>query len=253
MARKAKRGRRPLTAGVVVRSLIQNLIFVVSLLVWATLSQLTFPFSYRRRYWFITRWTHFNLWVLEVVCGIRCQVQGLENIPRHGAGIVMAKHQSTWETMALQRWFNPQTWVLKRELKRMPVFGWAISLLEPVAIDRSARSESFRQMVEEGAKRLEDERWLVVFPEGTRMAPGERGRYRIGGGVLAAQTGAVVVPVAHNAGEFWGRNAFFKWPGVIQVRIGPAIDSRGKSPQEIMKAVENWIEGQMTEIEAIAA
>ena len=246
MARSSR--KRPLTAAVVLRSIVQNIVFVVSLLVWAIAGQLTFPFPYRTRYRWITRWTHLNLWCLEVVCGIRCEVRGLENIPAEGAGIIMCKHQSTWETMALQRWFNPQTWVLKRELMRLPFFGWAMALLEPVAINRSARTEAVRQMVEEGEQRLRDGRWVVIFPEGTRVAPGEKSRYRIGGGVLAERTGAFVIPVAHNAGEYWGRNQFFKWPGVIQVRIGPPIDSKGKSAQEIVNAVEEWIEGQMKEI-----
>lgn len=242
-----KRNSRRATPGVVLRSVIQNLFFVVSLAVWALLSLFTFALPYRRRYRFITRWTHFNLWCLEAVCEVRCEVRGLEHIPA-GGGIVMAKHQSTWETMALQRWFNPQTWVLKRELMRLPLFGWAMALLEPVAIDRSARSESMKQLCEEGAARLQDGRWVVIFPEGTRVQPGKKLRYRVGGGVLAARTGAVVVPVAHNAGEFWGRNSFLKFPGVIQVRIGPPIQTQGRLPQEIVSEAEDWIERQMTEI-----
>lgn len=248
MAVDARSMRAPTTAGMVLRSAAQNLVFALSLLVWALLSLLTWPFPYRFRYAFVTRWTHFNLWWLERMCGLRCEVRGLENIPPEGGGIVMAKHQSTWETMALQRWFEPQTWVLKRELMHMPLFGWAIALLEPIAIDRNARGGAVRVMCEEGAKRLRDGRWVVIFPEGTRMPPGQRGRYRVGGGVLAARTGATVIPVAHNAGEFWGRNQILKRPGVIQVRIGPPIDSRGKSAHEIMHAVESWIEAEMAEI-----
>lgn len=241
------RERRPVTASVVVRSTLQTVFFMLTMTAWALLGVLTYPLPYRVRYRFITLWTHLNLWWLELVCGIRCDVQGLEHIPS-GGGIVMAKHQSTWETMALQRWFSPQTWVLKRELMRLPFFGWAMAMLEPVAIDRSARTEAVRQMCEEGAERLKDGRWVVIFPEGTRMPPGQRGRYRIGGGVLAERTGALVVPVAHNAGEFWGRNAFLKWPGVIQVRIGPPISPQGKSAAQIVQEAESWIEAQMVEI-----
>jgi 1-acyl-sn-glycerol-3-phosphate acyltransferase len=241
------RERQPVTAGVVVRSTLQTVFFLLTMSLWALVSVLTYPLPYRARYRFITLWTHLNLWWLEFVCRLRCDVQGLEHIPA-GGGIVMAKHQSTWETMALQRWFDPQTWVLKREIMRLPFFGWAMAMLEPIAIDRSARTEAVRQMCEEGAERLQDGRWVVVFPEGTRMAPGQRGRYRVGGGVLAERTGATVIPVAHNAGRFWGRNAFLKWPGVIQVRIGPPISPQGKSAAQIVQEAEDWIEGQMAEL-----
>lgn len=240
--------RRDVGVGLWLRSAVQSVVFVVTVAVWAAVSLLSAPFPYRARYWFITRWTHFNLWWLELTCNLRCNVEGLENIPAEGGGIVMAKHQSTWETMALQRWFTPQTWVLKRELMRLPLFGWAIALLRPIAIDRAAGSEAVRQMATEGKKRLAEGVWLVVFPEGTRVAPGVRVRYRVGGGVLAAESGAPIIPVAHNAGEFWGRNKFLKYPGVIQVRIGPPINPKGKSPTEIVREVEDWIEGQMVKI-----
>lgn len=231
-----------------IRSLLQATIYIGSTVIWALVSMLSAPLPYRHRYWLITRWTHFNLWVLERLCRIRVEVQGLENIPP-GGGVVMAKHQSAWETLALQRWFVPQTWVLKRELLRLPLFGWSIALLDPIAIDRGSAASAIRQLSRQGAERLAEGRWVVVFPEGTRVPPGTRGHYQAGGAMLAERTQAVVVPVAHNAGHCWGRNSFLKHPGVIQVRIGPPIDSQGKRASEIIRLVEEWIEAQMLEID----
>jgi 1-acyl-sn-glycerol-3-phosphate acyltransferase len=235
--------------GIVARSTLQMAVYVGSTIVWALLSMLAAPLPYRQRYWFITRWTHFNLWALERICRIQVEVQGVEHVPK-GGGIVMSKHQSTWETLALQRWFSPQTWVLKRELLRLPLFGWAISLLNPVAIDRGSAAKALRQLIQQGAERLSEERWVVIFPEGTRTQPGQPGRYHIGGALLAERTGATVVPVAHNAGRCWGRGRFIKQPGVIRVRIGPPIETKGRKAAEIMRLVEEWIEGQMAVIDA---
>lgn len=237
---------------VAIRSALQLIVFVFSTIIWAPLSLLLLPAPYRWRYWFVTRWTHFNLWALERICRIRVDVRGLEHIPAQG-GIVMAKHQSTWETMALQRWFSPQTWVLKRELLWIPFFGWALAILEPIAIDRGSIAAAIRQLCRQGAERLADGRWVVVFPEGTRVAPGERGRYHIGGAMLAERTQALVVPVAHDAGRCWRRRGFLKQPGTIRVRIGPPIDSRGKRATEIIALVEEWIESEMAEIDREAS
>src|SRR5690606_1162392 len=134
------------------------------------------------------------------------------------------------------------------ELLRIPVFGWALSLLQPIGINRGAHADAVRQILKQGSERLKAGRWVVIFPEGTRVAPGERGRYHPTGALLASLNQAPIVPVAHNAGEFWGRRQFFKRPGTIQVRIGPPIDPRDKKPKEINKIVEDWIESQMAEI-----
>ncbi|WP_220347749.1 1-acyl-sn-glycerol-3-phosphate acyltransferase [Alkalilimnicola ehrlichii] len=214
------------------------------------MSLFTFPFPYRFRYWFITQWCNFNLWWLKVTCGLDYRVEGGEHLPNE-PGIVMCKHQSTWETMALEQIFVPQSWVLKRELMRIPLFGWALALLDPIPIDRSSHSEAVRQIVQRGKERLNQGRWVVIFPEGTRVAPGERGHYHPAGAFLATRSGAKVIPVAHNAGEFWGRRQFVKRPGTITLRIGPPIDANGKKPKEINHLVEEWIESQMKEISTL--
>ncbi len=219
----------------------------VSIVVWALLSLLTAPLPLRLRYRFITLWTRFNLRWLRWTCGLRHEVRGVENIPP-GPAIVMSKHQSAWETMGLQLIFPPQTWVLKRGLLWVPFFGWALALLRPVAIDRKAGRRAVEQLVEQGTRRLRAGLWLVIFPEGTRVAPGRTGRYRIGGAVLAQRSGYPIVPVAHNAGDYWPRRGFLKRPGVIQVVIGPPVDPHDKGVEEIIAEVRDRIEGEMPAI-----
>jgi 1-acyl-sn-glycerol-3-phosphate acyltransferase len=208
---------------------------------------LLFPFPYRIRYGFFTQWSTLVIWLLGVICNLRYEVHGKENIPKQSA-IIFAKHQSAWETIALQRIFPPQLWVLKRELFWVPFFGWALWMLESIAIDRSSGRQAIKQIIEKGTERLKKGRWIVVFPEGTRTAPGEKRRYGIGGAILAEKSGFPVVPVAHNAGEYWSRRSLVKKPGVIKVVIGPVIDSNGKTAAEINQLAEDWIEGKMLEI-----
>lgn len=229
------------------RSLLFALGMWLTVVVFAILCLFTFPFPFSVRYGFLSQWARFNLWWLALTCGVRYQVEGRENIPELNA-IIMSKHQSTWETLALQAIFPPQVWVMKRELLKMPFFGWGLAMLEPIAIDRKARGKARQQLIEQGTERLKNGRWVVIFPEGTRIAPGQKGRYALGGASLAESSGYPVVPVAHNAGEFWPRGQFIKQPGTIQVRIGPAIDSKGKSIEAINAEVEAWIEGQMQAI-----
>lgn len=230
-----------------IRSALFNLIMLVSTLVYAIPSVLTFPFPYATRYRFITQWTRFNLWTLEHICGIRYSVRGLENIPS-GPSIVVSKHQSTWETLALQKIFPPHVWVLKRELLFLPFFGWGLAMLEPIAINRSAKTKAMEQVLNQGADRLRNGRWVVVFPEGTRIPPGKKGRYKLGGAKLAEHTGVHLLPVAHNAGEFWAKRKFLKLPGTIQVVIGPPIDPKGKDAVTLNAMAEKWIEDEMLKI-----
>jgi len=191
-----------------------------------------------------TRWGLLNLWLLRVLCGLRYQIDGIENLPL-GPCIVMSKHQSTWETLALRGLMQPaQSWVLKKELMQLPIFGWGLRFARSIPIDRAAGRRAVLKVVEDGKARLAEGRYVVIFPEGTRTAPGERRKYGMGGGVLAERSGAEVIPIAHNAGVFWRRRGVKKYPGTIRVVIGPAISSGGKKAAEIMQEVETWIEGQ---------
>ncbi len=233
------------------RSLLFNLIFWLSVPVYAPLALLTFPFPYRYRYRFITQWARFHTWLAKALLGIRYTVEGREHLPP-GAAILLGKHQSTWETLAFQAIFPMQTWVLKHELMWIPLFGWGLSLMKPIAIDRGAGRRAVEQVVEQGRERLNEGIWVVIFPEGTRVAPGQRRRYGVGGAVLAEATGYPVVPVAHNAGSFWPRRRTIKTPGTVRVVIGPAIDPRGLTAAEINRRAEMWIESTVARLEGRA-
>jgi len=231
------------------RSLAFTVGLVIATLVFAPLALLTAPLPYAARYRFITLWSHINLWWLERTCHIHQRTEGLEHVPERPS-IVFSKHESAWETLALQRVFNPQVWVLKRELLRIPFLGWGLAMLRPIAIDRRAGRRAVREVVAQGTARLEQGCWVVIFPEGTRVAPGERRPYRLGGAVLAEQSGYPVVPVAHNAGDFWPRRSFLKRPGTVCMVIGPPIESRGRSAAEINRLAEAWIEATVARIRA---
>lgn len=239
--------RQSANALLFVRSILFWVGFSLATMIYALLALLTIPLSFEQRYGFMSSWARFSTWWLEKTCRLTCHVEGEENIPAR-AGIVFSKHQSTWETLALKRWFRPESWVIKKELLMIPFFGWGARLMEPIALDRGAGKRAVDQLIQQGRERLAKGRWIIIFPEGTRIAPGHKGRYKIGGGALAEATGAPVVPVAHNAGEYWPRHTLLKRPGVIQVRIGPPIDPAGKTAQAIVSEAEAWIEGQMAKI-----
>lgn len=223
------------------RSLLFYIGQIISTLLFAPIGVIAFPLSFKTRYYLVTRWTAFNLWWLRICCGVHYKVEGIENIPSE-ACIVMCKHQSAFETLALQLIFIPQVWVLKRELLNIPIYGWGLASMQPIAIDRGSAIKSFRQIVTQGCERLIQNYWVVIFPEGTRVAPGEKGTYLPGGGMLAEKSGANVVPIAHNAGYLWPRNSLIKKPGTITLIIGPVIDSTNKNAKQITKEVETWIE-----------
>jgi 1-acyl-sn-glycerol-3-phosphate acyltransferase len=231
-----------------IRSFVYNVFMVLSATLFATLISLAYPLPFRASRHLATAWARLQMWALRRLCGLRYRVHGRSQVPK-GAAIILAKHQSAWETIAFQAIFPHQTWVLKRELIWIPVFGWALAALRSIAIDRGSGRRAVAQMVAQGTERLKEGIWVVVFPEGTRVAPGQHKRYGIGGGVLAAGSGFPVVPVAHNAGSFWPRRGFLKKPGTIDVLIGPVIHSEGKSAEEIVRAAERWIEGEMARLE----
>lgn len=215
---------------------------LIGLLIW--------PLPLHVRYRVITQWTHFVLWLLTPLCGIRYRVEGTENIPQQ-ASVVMSKHQSAWETLAYQVIFPPQVWVLKRELLRLPLFGWGLSMLAPVAIDRSKGRQAGQQLLEQGSDRLKRGLWVVIFPEGTRAAVGEHKRFKTGAARLAAHTGVPIVPVAHNAGLCWPRKSLPLYPGTVTVSIGPPIETQGRSAEAINAEAEAWIKARTAELETL--
>lgn len=228
----------------VVRSAIFLLLQSLSTILFALAALLVFPFPLFVRYRVITGWNRLVVWMARRICGIRYQIVGMENLPTTPA-IVMAKHQSAWETIALPILLPPMAIVLKRELLRIPFFGWGMAMLSPIAIDRGDGRAALRQIADQGRLRLAAGLGVLIFPEGTRMAAGERGKYGIGGAWLATHSSSLVVPVAHNAGELWPKSAFLKRAGLITVSIGPAIDPAGMKPDALNQLVQDWIEAEM--------
>lgn len=210
-------------------------------IVIVSFSPLLFPFPQKIRARYISLWAYSVLWWLKITCNLGFRVEGIENIPQ-GNGLILAKHQSAWETIALQTIFPPQTWVLKRSLLWVPIFGWGLALTRPIAIDRTAGKKALKQVIKQGIARLQQGLWIVIFPEGTRTAPGQHKRYAIGGAMLAEKSGFPVVPVCHNAGEFWPKQGFIKHPGEITLVIGESFDPAGMKAGEINTQVEEWIE-----------
>ena len=227
-----------------IRSLIFLLLQVVLTPVFSILALLTFPFPPLTRYRLISSYARTMIWLLRAVCGIRHEVRGIENIPKEPC-VVLCKHQSAWETLALQAVFPPQVWVLKRELLWLPFFGWGLAMTSPIAIKRSDGKGAIKQLLRQGRERLAQGFCVVVFPEGTRVPFGQRGKYKVGGALLAASAGVPAVPVAHNAGKFWGRHAFYKRPGTITMSIGEPIDPSGLKAEDINRRAEEWIEAEV--------
>jgi 1-acyl-sn-glycerol-3-phosphate acyltransferase len=229
------------------RSVVYEVVRLAVTVVFAMVSLGTFAFKPITRYRIITAWSHLVINLATVICGVRYRVLGLGNLPP-GPCIVLSKHQSAWETLAYQVILPPQVWVLKRELLRVPFFGWGLAMMSPIAINRGSAARALKQTLEQGKSRLADGWWIVVFPEGTRMPPGKRGRYHLGGAWLACKTGTPVLPIAHNAGSVWGRNAFVKYPGIITVSIGPVIYPAGMAPDALNRKAEDWIENEVTRL-----
>ena len=198
----------------------------------------------RARFALIAFWRAGFMANCRYVLGLRYEVIGRENIPS-SPSVILSKHQSAWETIGLQAIFPPLVFVLKRSLLLIPFLGWAFAAVKMISIDRSAGKDALRQVADQGRDRLKAGYWVIIFPEGTRIAPGESRRFKTGGAHLAISAGVPAVPVAHNAGEFWAKKAFVKKPGVITVSIGPAIDPAGKNAAQVTALAEQWIENEM--------
>ncbi|MDE0926656.1 MAG: lysophospholipid acyltransferase family protein [Methylophilaceae bacterium] len=231
---------------------IRSILFLLGLLIvtpiFSILVILLFPLPDVMRSRIASGWAHFVMFWLRLTCNLDYQVRGQENMPDHPS-IILSKHQSAWETIGLQIIFPPQVWVMKRSLLLIPFLGWAFVALAAIPIDRSAGREALKKLVANGKDRLERGLWVVIFPEGTRTMPGEKSKYHIGGAWLAAKTETTVVPVAHNAGKYWRKNAFIKHPGTIQVVIGKPIETAGLKPDQVNKQVEAWIETTMSALD----
>jgi 1-acyl-sn-glycerol-3-phosphate acyltransferase len=228
-------------------SFVRSALFALVLLLitppYALIALATFPLPRMTRYRIISGWSRLVIFMARAIVRIDWRVEGRENLPSRPA-VILSKHQSAWETLAFQLIFPPQVLVLKRELLWIPFFGWGLALMSPIAIDRSRGVAALRSIARRGRERLRQGFWVVVFPEGTRVAPGATRPYHPGGAWLACAASAPVVPVAHNAGLYWPRNAFLKRPGTVTVRIGPPIEAASRDAETVNEMARAWIEEQ---------
>lgn len=227
------------------RAVVYQTFLIVTVIPYAIACMLWSPLPLHWRYRLTAGWPRLAIWGAKVILGIRWQVKGWENLPESPA-VVLSKHQSAWETMFFAGYLPRDVcFVYKRELHRLPFFGWGLALLRMIPIDRAKGRDAVEQVIRVGGQRLDEGRWPLLFPEGTRIAPGQAGRYKMGGVLLAQRAGVPIIPIAHNAGECWPRRAFLKKPGTITVSIGPLIPTEGLSPGAVNQKVQEWIEGEM--------
>ena len=234
---------------ILIRSAVYFVLLILSTIVFGLAMStvgLLMPLSVRD--WLSQSWGRTNLWLMRVICGLKYRIRGADNLPRDAA-IIMSKHQSSWETISLKGLLRKeQSWILKRELMWVPIFGWALASVPTIAINRKAGRQALKQVIRQGTELLDGGRLVVVFPEGTRTAPGEKRKYGIGGAMLAEKSGYPVVPIAHNAGVFWKRRGLKKHPGSIDVVVGAPIETKGRKAGEINDMVESWIEARVAEL-----
>ncbi|HEX9851432.1 MAG TPA: lysophospholipid acyltransferase family protein [Woeseiaceae bacterium] len=230
-----------------IRSLLFQFFFFGSVAVASLTVVLCWPLGHRMRFAVARAWGASMLAAGRWICGLRYVVEGQENIPRVPS-VILIKHSTVFETYAQLVFFPIQTWVLKRELKWIPIFGWGLALMKPIAINRGAGHSAVMQVIEQGRARLAEGIWVTVFPEGTRVAPGKTKKYGVSGAALAREAGVKIVPVAHNAGDLWPRRGIIKKPGLIRFVIGPPIDASAQAPRETNLIVQGWIESKMREI-----
>ena len=229
--------------GIRLRSAIFFVAYNLYGIVHGPLCLLTAPFlNYRQRYAFCNLWTRVTMWLLRHVNGIHVQIEGREHIPENEPMVLMANHQSQWETFYLQLLIAPQATVLKRELLRVPFFGWGLALTRPIAIDRRQPSAALKSILRQGRQRLDEGIPVMIYPEGTRQPPGRLGKFNPGGAMLACQAGVRVLPIAHNAGNCWPARSLLKYPGTIRLVIGPPINTQGRKPKDINQQVYDWME-----------
>jgi 1-acyl-sn-glycerol-3-phosphate acyltransferase len=231
-----------------IRSALFHLFQAITVVPYAFLCIACAPLPLHLRYRVTVGWPRMVIWAARTICGVRHRVVGAENLPDAPA-IVLSKHQSTWETLFLVTYMPRELcFVFKRELLWLPFFGWGIGLLKMIHIDRRRGNDAFEQVVRQGSQKLAEGRWLIMFPEGTRTRVGSQGKYKTGGTRFAVRTGALVVPIAVNSGEFWPRRALVLTPGTITLSIGPPLSPQGKTPDQLMNEVEGWIEAEMRRI-----
>ncbi len=240
-------GARRTRLTVILRSALFMAVVLAYTVPYALGVMLCRPLPHRLRRRSVGPWVALTMWLIRHLLGIRHRVLGRENIPDQPV-VILSKHQSAWETVVLQELFPLGVFVWKKELKRLPFFGWALASIPGISIDRGAGKDALKQLVDQGRLRLAQGYPVIVFPEGTRVAPGVKRRYKVGGAYLGCAAGVPVLPVALNSGEFWRRQAFIKHPGTVTLSVGPPIDPTGLSPEDVNSRAEAWIEAEMRRI-----
>lgn len=238
----------------VLRSILYYAWTSIVIIPWATVVLLaSMVVSAERLYWMCAGYLRVCIWSAKWICGVKYRVQGMHHVPTVDAmtpTILCPKHQSTWETYAFPTLMShPLAYVFKREILKIPFFGWAIGRLDFIHIDRGNRIEAWTKVAEQGQRLLNKGVWVIMFPEGTRTQRGGQGPYKSGATRLAVSTGAQVVPIAVTSAKCWPRKSFVLKPGVIDVSIGPAIASKGRDADELMQEVERWIEAEMRRLD----
>jgi 1-acyl-sn-glycerol-3-phosphate acyltransferase len=231
-----------------IRTALFYVIAALAVVVCTPIVLLLSPFPFRSRWAVAYGWSRFMLATLRIVCGVRYEVRGAEHLRGPRAAVAYWKHQSAWETIAMIAVCPQQTWVLKRELMWVPFLGWALSALKPIAIDRGSGRRAVMQVVEQGTRALADGRWVMIYPEGTRLPPMTTRRYGISGAVLATKAGAPLVPIAHDAGSLWPRKGLIR-PGTVTVVVGAPLEPHGKTPDALNAEAHAWIDARMAELE----
>lgn len=234
-----------------IRALIYYAAFYPITILWATLSLVIGRFlPFKPRFYFITTVNRFYILWLRIACGVSVNVQGRENLPKEGAYVAIANHQSEWETIYFQLLIQPQVVVLKQELLKIPFFGWALALLEPIALDRSQKRGALKVLLEQGKDRLSRGIPLLIFPQGTRLPAGEMGKWNKGGAMLAVSNQVPMVAIAHNAGRFWPGKSLLKNPGTIDVVISAPISTKERSVDEVHSEAIEWLTPTLERINA---
>ncbi|MCB4362223.1 1-acyl-sn-glycerol-3-phosphate acyltransferase [Hydrogenophaga taeniospiralis] len=235
------------------RAVLHLLFMVVTVIPWALAVVVAAPFMKPERiYWMCARWLKLAVDGGTVILGIHNRVIGFENLPvgATAPAVLLVKHQSLWETFSMAALMpHPLAFVFKKELLKVPFFGWAMARMDMIHIDRADGARAFAKVVQQGQRLLDQGTWVIMFPEGTRIERGQKGTYKSGGTRLAIRTGAPVIPVAVTSAKCWPRKAFIKKPGVVEFSIGKPIPSQGRKPDELMLEVENWIEAEMRRLD----
>jgi 1-acyl-sn-glycerol-3-phosphate acyltransferase len=231
----------------VIRSTFFWALFLPGVTVTSILVSISYFLPIKFRIGILKCWIEITLFSLAFFCGLRFQIEGEENITSEGV-IIMSKHSSTWETIAIQKFFGPLVWVVKKELIWIPFFGWALASLDAIALNRGTGRQAVNQLIRESKSRMDEGRTLMLFPEGTRVLPMQKKPFKVGGAIVSKRTGYSILPIAHNAGEFWPRHSWIKWPGMIRIVIGKPISPEGKSSEQIIGEVGDWISGECERI-----